>query len=117
MMKTANNSFRYRFIFITAPWDLNGNKKAYGDGVISWSGKKEGLVKLRGYIRGSCSQNICKRLPYSIIKRGGPTVYQNYSSEAFPENWVVEIIPNDVGIMWIYSDSGELLWTVKQYEP
>lgn len=117
MMKMANNSFHYRFIFITEPWDLNGNRKTYGDGVISWSGEKEDLVKLKGYIRGSCSQNFCKRLPYNIILKGGPMVYQNYSSEAFPETWLEDIIPDDVEIMWIYSDSGKLLWTIKQYEP
>lgn len=116
MMKMANNSFHYKFIFITEPWDLNRNRKTYGDGVISWSGKKEDLVKLKGYIRGSCSQNLCKKLSYSIIKRGGPLVYHNYSSEAFPDDWVKNIIPDDVEIMWIYSDSGELLWTVKQGE-
>lgn len=114
-MKMANNSFHYKFIFITASWDLlSWNRKTYGDGVIYWSGEKEDLVKLKGYIRGSCSQSLCKRLPYSIIKRGGLQVYHNYISEAFPENWIKDIIPNGVEIMWIYSDSGELLWTVKQ---
>jgi hypothetical protein len=114
-MKMANNSFHYKFIFIATSWDfLSWNRKTYGDGVIYWSGKKEDLVKLKGYIRGSCSQNLCKRLPYSIIKRNGLQLYHNYSSEAFPENWIEDVIPNDVEIMWIYSDLGELLWTVKQ---
>ena len=104
----ANNSFHYKFIFIAF---LSWNRKTYGDGVIYWSGEKGDLVKLKGYTRGFCSQNLCKRLPYNIIKRGG---YYNYSFEAFPENWIENIIPNDVEIMWIYSDFGELLWTVKQ---
>lgn len=111
----ANNSFHYNFIFITASWNLIENRKICGDGVISWSGKKEDLVVLKGYIKGSCSQNFCKRLP-NIIKRNDPLAHQIYCSEAFPDNWIKDIIPNDIGTMWIYSDSGELLWTVKQRE-
>jgi hypothetical protein len=57
-------------------------------------------------------------LSYSIIKRGGSVEYSkyNYISEPSLETWLEDIIPDGVEIMWIYSDSGELLWTVKQRE-
>jgi hypothetical protein len=115
----ANNSFHYKFIFITNSFEYFNNKKTYGDGVISWSGKKDDPVKLIGYIRGSCSQNFCKKLPYSIIKRGGSAVYSkyNYISESSLETWLEDIIPDGVEIMWIYSNSDELLWTIKRREP
>jgi len=116
MMNMANNSFRYNFIFITNSFEYFNNKKTYGEGVISWSGEKDDSVKLIGYIRGSCSKNFCKRLSYSIVKskRCGPAVNPSYISESFPETWLEDIIPDGVEIMWIYSESDELLWTVNR---
>jgi hypothetical protein len=55
-------------------------------------------------------------LSYSIIKRGGSVEYSkyNYISESSLETWLEDIIPDGVEIMWIYSESDELLWTVNR---